>query len=816
MTTESLEDYLAVQYHQDMDDIRELEETLERTANVFIYTCGEEGRWPYQYSSKDGAGAKSGSEPSHGTQAMIAAALARMSGVSALASGHAARLKLQCQDDLEVTQHLGTACLLDAIEGPLISGSFGTNDPVTLSHATSLLSGAKDRSADSQWKALKSTLKPTIEELRSLIGKDPLVDDLLAHLPRFKAMLKGGSATVGKNPDYLNNAFVPLRIVRAVYDLKAAGENLLEEVVEAGRGKSKKSVAAAPAETRSIRFEKNYRRYFESALHEQLSFSEIPDSRFDPAELIFCLEGLMLVAPYAVDERLFERVMSVLEARQVENAHWRPNRPIYATPQGMTMLPVSVEGAVSLMRSIALMDRLKDYQPTSTRATNMLRRFWKWLRARIVQFKAAPVEIAAHQAEVRKAAKITAEAKPKRHKYHELTGWHSEHVNDPGLIHLWDTSQVVEFMLAYRELLQRSIAGRTLLLSRLKIDLPARERSTEWETEWPGEAEKYEPRPGAGAKVYDKLTRHFVLPWGMGDPKNFSILLYGPPGTGKSSFAENLAKALGMRMITVTVSDFLGRGGENVEARVKAIFQTLEAQFDSVILFDEIDSFLLDRDSKRYRKQDSLFQFLTPGMLTKINDLRKKERSIFIIATNYQNRIDPAIKRKGRIDKKYLLPLPDEEKRRDIIKALRGKKAVKPENYKDIGELSTFFGYTDLKILVQDAGNEDAGDDDILKRLRSEEYQPATTLKSYLARFEEENYPFDELFDLVDLHEERKGALDRATLLKELPVPWPTPWSAAHEAFAAELCKRFEARAKKAATTIGARTAASEGSGDSE
>ena len=57
----------------------------------------------------------------------------------------------------------------------------------------------------------------------------------------------------------------------------------------------------------------------------------------------------------------------------------------------------------------------------------------------------------------------------------------------------------------------------------------------------------------------------------------------------------------------------------------------LGAQSACVILFDEIDSFLLDRDSEHYRRQDTLFQFLTPGMLTKINDLRKAARSIFII-----------------------------------------------------------------------------------------------------------------------------------------------------------------------------------------
>ena len=46
--TETLEDYLAGDYSQDTDDIRELEEALERTANVFLYAQSDDGVWPYQ------------------------------------------------------------------------------------------------------------------------------------------------------------------------------------------------------------------------------------------------------------------------------------------------------------------------------------------------------------------------------------------------------------------------------------------------------------------------------------------------------------------------------------------------------------------------------------------------------------------------------------------------------------------------------------------------------------------------------------------------------------------------------------------------
>lgn len=88
MTTETLEEYLAGEYHQDTQDIRELDETLEQAVNVFIHSC-EDGRWPYERRSGPAANPASpaSNHISHGTQAMIAAALGKMCGRCAMPSG---------------------------------------------------------------------------------------------------------------------------------------------------------------------------------------------------------------------------------------------------------------------------------------------------------------------------------------------------------------------------------------------------------------------------------------------------------------------------------------------------------------------------------------------------------------------------------------------------------------------------------------------------------------------------------------------------------------------------------------------------------
>lgn len=623
---QTLEGYLAGDYHQDMEEIRELEAMLASVQHLFVHSS-DDGRWPYERRADDVA--PTNVAVSHGTQAMITSALGKMTGQCVMASGDLARLKLS-NSSLGKVQAESVDRLIESLEaGNLISGTFGLNDPVTLSHVAELIRGlAVGEGAANAGKLREKTLEAR-RVLGRVVTENPAISTtLLPNLPSF-----GSTVVIDGNvephrrdgtPAYVTNSFVPLRIVRSVDHLSSSIKDAADDGTD-------------PLVLSSTTFAA-YRKYFESTLYDQLSFSAIPDSRFDAAELIFCLEGLLLSGKQAVDDRVFEHVLAVLRDKQEVSAQWRPNRPIFATSQGMTMLPVSVESAVSLVRSIELMDRRQSYNRFSTMGVALARRFWHWLRAHKVEFEAP--------------SRATGETI-------KLTGWHSEHVDDPTLIHLWATSQVVEFMLAFREMLQRHVAGRTLRLSRLKLDRGPTGLLDDWEENWKKTAADFEPRPGTENQVYvQRLTEDFVLPWGRRKPTNYSMLLYGPPGTGKSTLAENLAEALGMRMVTVTVSDFLGRGGENVEARAKAIFQTLEAQLDTVILFDEIDSFLLDRDTERYDQQDSMFQFLTPGMLTKINDLRKRERSIFIIATNYANRIDPAIKRRGRIDQSYLLSLP--------------------------------------------------------------------------------------------------------------------------------------------------------------
>jgi hypothetical protein len=243
--------------------------------------------------------------------------------------------------------------------------------------------------------AILLTSRPGVRENEKLPERVSLILDLL---PRARTSIStllerdpSTKAFIASLPErsYVTSAFLALRVIRAHADIEG-----VEQV-----------------------HNPTYRDFFDAKLHEQLSFSSIPDSRFDPAELAFCLEGLLTCAREAVDPVLFERVLNVLGANQQTSAYWRPNRPFIAHDTGEIVLPISVEGANSLLRSLEIVDRKKLYDTFDSAALPMFRRFWQWLRAR-------KVEISCFDA--------------------TCVGWHSEHINEAGVMHLWDTSQVLE------------------------------------------------------------------------------------------------------------------------------------------------------------------------------------------------------------------------------------------------------------------------------------------------------------------------------------------------------------------------------------
>jgi len=750
----TLEAYLRDGMPLDREDIAAIERVLSETAETIEQNFNDKtSDWPYEI----GCNASQEARPfSQSTTAMMIHAIDLLREAAPSDAHEPYPLRLgDLGDKLEKQRVAAFGALVAKITSshdngsaspspPLTtwSGTYGTDDPLTLSFLSDILP-VDDSEVGNQVRSYAVT------RAKELLKLDPA--KTIVKFFDFSRPGPDGQKVQRSTP--LTNAFVPLRVIRACKFLNVRSQN--EEL--------------------------NYLLYFESILHDQLSYSAIPDSRFDPAELIFCLEGLLRLSEQSVDRRLFDRVLDVLEAAQNTSAHWRPNKPFLRNERGLVLFPVSVEAANSLRWSCATLDKNERFHSYSERYIALFRRFWDWLAARRVTLGDGT---------------------------YGTSGWHSDHVADPDSIQLWDTAQVVGFLLGYRRSLYHHIARTTLRLSRFNVRKPDRakqswseaskdlqhDRSTvlvEQAKDLAALRESFEPVVSLKSyfETYRKVEVDFLIDWLKGRPRNYSMLLYGPPGTGKTSVAENLADALGFRLITITVSDFLAGGGGEVEARAKMIFDVLEAQANVVILFDEIDELVLDRSSKRHGQQDTVFKFMTPGMLTKLNNLRRAKRSIFIMATNYAYRIDPAIRRTGRIDENYLLLPPDASSRQRMLTGFL-KAAVKngklkaddplcPDTIEQTGEwkklqdASFFLGYKDMeaavgRVLYQDA----AGQVTDLER-ELQDWGRTTTLRIYNSAFsetEDHDAIKREFLPLVEMATREGKALDGRPLLDNVPL----------------------------------------------
>lgn len=453
---------------------------------------------------------------------------------------------------------------------------------------------------------------------------------------------------------------------------------------------------------------------FATTVHRQLSNSKIADASFDPAELIFAFEGLLRSPGGEPSGALVDRFFDVVA--EAHEPSWRPLRPFIRTETGLVLLPLSIEGATSLARICRELDRRGDRDRRFGQLIERFRTFVQWLESQRVR--------------------ITVDGQA-------LSGWHSEHVREPKTIYTWQTSQVLLFLLLYAELLEIHVAERALTASNLSI-----KRNPE-----------QGPEPGDSASwklVWGTFLRQTKRGGPIKQTDNRSAVLYGPPGTGKTTLAEWLAAALGWPLITVTPSDFMAQGTAAVEARAQAVFTALQQQLGAVVIFDEIDRLILDRDRREYHTSEGAFQLMTPSMLTKFNDLRKGEGVIFLAATNYRERIDRAIIRPGRFDQQLLIAPPDARERTKFLEARWMKKLRTDELSPDeartlatLGRRTPLATYGDLKNLVQAASNLEGLQDAVGK------FAPTISLESYDPRMEEDRPPYDEVLALAKLQPAR-------------------------------------------------------------
>jgi chaperone BCS1 len=135
-----------------------------------------------------------------------------------------------------------------------------------------------------------------------------------------------------------------------------------------------------------------------------------------------------------------------------------------------------------------------------------------------------------------------------------------------------------------------------------------------------------------------------------GIPYRRGYLLHGPPGTGKSSAVVALASALGMDI------SMLSLGNANLDDNSLADLLS-EVPINSLVLMEDIDCAFIERQEDADKRSKVTFS----GLLNAIDGVAAGEGRLLFATTNHLERLDPALIRPGRIDRKFYIGLADQE-----------------------------------------------------------------------------------------------------------------------------------------------------------
>jgi hypothetical protein len=136
-----------------------------------------------------------------------------------------------------------------------------------------------------------------------------------------------------------------------------------------------------------------------------------------------------------------------------------------------------------------------------------------------------------------------------------------------------------------------------------------------------------------------------------GVPYRRGWLLEGPPGNGKSSLITAVATHLGtdVGMVSLNSKDLDDTGLRNL----------MEGSADPtdpplLLVLEDVDCLFAQRDTK-----EGTTRVTFSGLLNALDGVGAAENAIVIMTTNHPEKLDPALIRPGRVDRRFVFSDPD-------------------------------------------------------------------------------------------------------------------------------------------------------------
>ncbi len=193
------------------------------------------------------------------------------------------------------------------------------------------------------------------------------------------------------------------------------------------------------------------------------------------------------------------------------------------------------------------------------------------------------------------------------------------------------------------------------------------------ETEFGGLLQILEPRRrfadiGGMAALKEYIQTVIIQPMrtgteGLLDILPTGILFSGPPGTGKTAVSEAIAAEIGINFVLFAPGKLLGQYVGQSEANLERALAAIATLAPVGVFVDELDQAL-----QRGGEGDSgVSSRLFGRILAFMADPAHRGQILWIGATNFPNRLDPALKRPGRFGDLKLAILPPTAEERPAI-----------------------------------------------------------------------------------------------------------------------------------------------------
>ena len=180
-----------------------------------------------------------------------------------------------------------------------------------------------------------------------------------------------------------------------------------------------------------------------------------------------------------------------------------------------------------------------------------------------------------------------------------------------------------------------------------------------------------------------------------------AIILYGPPGCGKTYAVERLTEFLGWPCWSIDSESVGSPYIHGTSKKISDLFDKAIESAPSVLIIDEMESFLSDRQSGRASGLHHVEE--VAEFLRRIPETSKK--NVLIVAmTNLIDMIDPAIRRRGRFDHIIEVTMPSREEAASLIFSLLERLPQKTDlDLTKVIEFCTGKPLSDTAFLVREA-----------------------------------------------------------------------------------------------------------------